>query len=57
MMLLTAKAIIIACIPAFAAAIGSFSPMRRATTAVAAILIPIAKEYIIVSTDSVKPTV
>ena len=34
----------IACIPALAAATGSFSPILLATTAVAAILIPIANE-------------
>lgn len=36
---------------------GFFSPILRATTAVAAMLIPIAMEYITESTDSVSPTV
>ncbi|MNE28019.1 hypothetical protein D3C80_1214460 [compost metagenome] len=40
----TANEIITACIPAFAAFVGSFSPILRATTAVAAMLNPIASE-------------
>ena len=34
----------IACMPACAAASGFFSPMRRATMAVAAMLMPMARE-------------
>ena len=45
------------CIPAFVAASGFFSPTLLATIAVAAMLIPIANEYTMVMTDSVRPTV
>ena len=47
----TTKASMIDCMAATAAASGSFSPMRLATIAVAAMLMPIAREYTRVSID------
>src|SRR5688572_1395254 len=46
-----------ACAPACAASAGFFSPILLATMAVAAVLKPIASEYTMVMTDSVRPTV
>ncbi len=53
----TASPSAIDCTAARAAPSGSFSPMRRATVAVAPMLNPMASAYRIVSIDSVRPTV
>ena len=45
------------CTAESAAALGSFSPIRRATIAVAPIESPIPTAYTMVSSDSVRPTV